>query len=1072
MRCSNSHSKRSKEDMFRCFPANGLLLLLLWFAAFPRIAVHAQEQPQGGAPAQGTMEDVLQASIQAFSQRNYAQAAQLFTQLDSTFGREPEYNEDKFQKVLLPAWGFAAYQTGETQTAIEKFQTFLDNYPDARRGRDFALYTLAQAYAKAGQSSDAAEKYRLFREEFPNRPETGLAWLEESKMLFDQGENQAAYTNLQQLYEDSNIPNRLRIQGRLLSLQRSTQNKDYEQAVSVLLNTPWSVDVMPELAVLAFSSLKIGDHLMDQKRYADALLAYRLVPPRDTLIKIQQRRLNELEREARRVLRNSRNNPNISFWKDYYDSLLGKIKGQLKGLKESEDYTPGFMLRFGQAYLLKKRLEEAWIVFETLTLETEYPKNIRREAQYRWIVTTHTMEDWDNALAIARDFVDRYPDSKLAPRALYMIAKAYQELREYENAIGVLTDLIDGYPDHKLAPRWHFVRGFNHVLMDDNLSAREDFGSYLDLKPKGIIHLQARLWYSLTYHFEGEYKNALSLVNQFLPMTDGRPIEPEVQYRRATMLYALKRYDQALSALNDFLQNHSRHRRAPEATVLRGDVLMGKGKLEKAIAAFKSVGPEAQSLFPYAVFQIGKIYKARAGAWETEHPEQSREQYRLMIEHFQNYIERDDIPEKQRVSEALYKMGKAYEQLGDIQKAFPLFFDALKNYGNDPQESQILQILQALQKLHKAYWRGESNQDVAAQNELLNTKDFMDWIAQQKEVAMQEERYTYYGRLGLFQNKVFKNQDKQNQAKEALFDLWENIPIEAMDALTLGKVGLIVLEELDSPLNARDYLERLLEEYPSAYARAYAFYGMGRIHFDEYKKHLSKDEKVVAEKALDESRRLLSRFRQEMPVHPLHVDVTILYSRVLVASETYEKAHGILQELLRMKQARGRPHARALLQLSQLEEARGDLKKAVAFAQRIYTLYRAYPELLAKSYYRNGQLFEEIDKPGVAYRTYKEMLDDERLNIFPEYVKAEKAFKRLDESLPEEVKNPPEKEEESEENDEKDVDQEKKDAKDSAEQAGSQPADEFGNQTSAVRTPQWGVFQALGSRMIDERRHA
>ena len=49
--------------------------------------------------------------------------------------------------------------------------------------------------------------------------------------------------------------------------------------------------------------------------------------------------------------------------------------------------------------------------------------------------------------------------------------------------------------------------------------------------------------------------------------------------------------------------------------------------------AFAKVGPEAENLFPYAVFQTGKIYRAM-------------EEYKRMADHFERYLGRTDLPEK------------------------------------------------------------------------------------------------------------------------------------------------------------------------------------------------------------------------------------------------------------------------------------------------------------------------------------------------------------------------------------------------------------------------------------------
>ena len=92
-------------------------------------------------------------------------------------------------------------------------------------------------------------------------------------------------------------------------------------------------------------------------------------------------------------------------------------------------------------------------MFEYISLQEAYPTSIREEAHYRWVICAHQLQDWEEALTIARNFVERYPDSKLAPQTLYLIAKAHLEQRRYPESIEVLNDLIQSFPDHPLHGR-------------------------------------------------------------------------------------------------------------------------------------------------------------------------------------------------------------------------------------------------------------------------------------------------------------------------------------------------------------------------------------------------------------------------------------------------------------------------------------------------------------------------------------------------------------------------------------------------------------------------------------------
>ena len=74
--------------------------------------------------------------------------------------------------VLNPAQplydeGMAAYNTGNIDTAIDRFSDVVHYYPHNGLADD-ATYMLGKCYDKKGDSLDAARYYQLFVERFPN----------------------------------------------------------------------------------------------------------------------------------------------------------------------------------------------------------------------------------------------------------------------------------------------------------------------------------------------------------------------------------------------------------------------------------------------------------------------------------------------------------------------------------------------------------------------------------------------------------------------------------------------------------------------------------------------------------------------------------------------------------------------------------------------------------------------------------------------------------------------------------------------------------------------------------------
>lgn len=443
-------------------------------------------------------------------------------------------------------------------------------------------------------------------------------------------------------FSNSSAPDSLKMQGQLKAIQAHLNAGQMDQATARMLNNTWSITTMPELAQLAFSALRCGEYSMATGRYQAALKLFQLVPPKSQLVRLKKEKLDDLKLRIlsgrrRALLATNRHQ------QQYLGRLEQQLTQQLEALETSEDYTPTFYLHYGQCLLFDGQLYKVWLMFEYISLKEAYETSIREEAHYRWVICAHQLQDWEEALTIARNFVERYPDSKLAPQALYLIAKAHLEQRRFSESIDVLNDLIQSFPDHPLHGRWVFTRGFNQVVLEDYEAARTDFARYATEHPQGQLAINSRLWNALTYFFERNYAACIDQLSELRSLDSRHPLYPEILYRLASAHYSARDYEPALETIDDYLKNFARHQRVNEAHVLRGDILMGQGLLEEATASFDSVSWESPDMYLYSLFQRGKIYRAQ-------------EDYPGMVQLFESFLEEDESP-KIRVTEALYWLG-------------------------------------------------------------------------------------------------------------------------------------------------------------------------------------------------------------------------------------------------------------------------------------------------------------------------------------------------------------------------------------------------------------------------------
>jgi TolA-binding protein len=916
----------------------------------------------GGIPsglfAQATLQQTLNATFEAFGNGDYARAYQLTQQLETQFGREPEFRDPDVQRVLLPVAGYSALAAGFPGNAVAPFETFLEQFPDSRQAQ-LVLYALARAYRQTGERREAAETFARFARTFPNSNETPLALMQRIELLYEMDDVAGAEAAVEEFFT-GNFSAQLRFEARLRMLQNAVEREDLNTAGRILLETSWAVDTMPELAILAFQALSIGDHFLRQERFADAVRAYRLVPPRNILIRKQRSQIEFVRENARR----QSTGRSSGIWTEYFTNLLGRLDAQLTALEAMEDYTGGFLLRLGQAYLLGERHREAWLLFRGLAEDESLDKDLREQAHYRWILAAYQMGAYEEALDIAFEYSDRYGDSDLAPAATFMVARTFQEMNRFADAIPVLTDLLDRFPDHPGAGEWLYTRGFNHSMLADYPLARRDFASYIESFSDGPYFLMAKFWHALSHHFERNNTQALAELDALLPLVQQHPLLPEVIYRRANVFYAMRDFDRAEEIIETFLRSYFRHLRAPEARVLLADIRMGQGRLLEAADLFARITPEADQLFYYAVFQAGKIYRAL-------------EDYEGMIRHFTRFIEREDLESPQRISEGLYWIGWAYAQMDQPEQAFPVFLQALERFGDDRDAGEIQNILTALQTLHRRF-QPRLKEDHPDQP-ILQTADFAVWLEAERERLWEERRRTHYGRINLFLARLYRQRGEEEVARGYLFETAGRVPRSRMDAELLAEIGLSLL---DLELAAADrFFNELLERYPRHYERAAAFYAAAR----QLQRAGESEQALV----------WVNRFRTETPMHPLAHRATILRGQIEIDLERFDQAETTFEELLRIRQARGRPHAEALAGLAVLNEKRGQIERAIPYWQRLYTLYRTHTDLVFSAYLESSRLFEQLGDLPAAFRSLQEMMRENRFQGEPGFARAEAEFQRL-----------------------------------------------------------------------------
>ncbi len=905
------------------------------------------------AAASASLPVLLQRGVEAFANGDFQQAAQVFSQMEEDYKNEKAWHKNLLQRKILPLKGYAELKAGFAQDAVKSLNTFLEKFPDEIEQRGEILYSLGLALRHSDRPEEALNRLEEFENENSETVKAQFSKIQRAEILFTLKRSSEGLDLLMSLIEGS-APESLRNQARLRALQQTLSLNLTSAAATILLEKPWGITTMPEIAVLSFSAMELGHQFLTEGNYTQAIRCFRLVLPREILIRTQTERLEHLKNIVVERAPLARSAGKV-FWIDYYQKLISRVTAQLEGLTKTPDYTPALRLHQAQAYLLNKRYHEAWLLCEHLATAPHLTADQTEEAHYRWIFAASGLEEWEDALSIAKSFLERYPKSPLAPEAFYLISQAHLEQRRYAQAIKVFDEIIKYFPDHPMRGRALFTRGFAHTLLENFAEARSDFTHYNNEFPQGHFNVNALLWHALTFFFERQYNQALEELSVLSERQKEHPLYPEILYRKGVTLYAMRQYGPAQTTIKDFTKKFSLHPRFSEALILLGDIYMGQGQLDEAVETYAQISPENQSLFIYATFQTGKILRAL-------------ENYTSLVSHFINYIGNKEQSPPERISEALYWIGWAYIQLDQPQKALPHFTGILGRYGNNPESTVINSTLSALHKLF------------AQQKPPVS---FNDWLEAHRQTALEQNQLTYFSRLTLFLYNR-KKQQKQAEADSLIDQLITKVPLTQLDALGLGKIGQWLYEK--DPEKAFVYFDTLVTNFSQSPHRATAFYGLAHYSY------LAED--------YQETLRWLDKFNRETPGHQLNVQASLLTGKAFLAIGQATDATTQFEKVLRLKAGRGHRHAQALKGLAEAALQLEKNAKAIAYYQRIYTLYRAYPDLVSEAYFKSGLLFEKMGDLQAAKKTFDEMLTNPRLQDATQKAEAEKARERIVSLLP------------------------------------------------------------------------
>ncbi|NOY00907.1 MAG: tetratricopeptide repeat protein [Verrucomicrobia bacterium] len=731
---------------------------------------------------------------------------------------------------------------------------------------------------------------------------------------------------------------------RLHALMKAGMN---DQALMLLRSEYSSLDQMTQVVSFQMQVMELGARFIEEKQYRKALFCLQRVWSKEKLLKHQGTRLIGLRERAARLEKNGERQA-VMF---QIKSIIRRIEREISQLELAENFNSGLRLRVAIAYQTQGRYREAALVMEAMLRQMPADRVVD-SASVALVQCWMQIERWPKVIEAAdlyREKFTLWEGAGHLPEVMFLKAEAYREMKQTQLAAAAYGELVEKFPDHEQAPAALFMQAYMYLIQDDSEGAVYHFDQLRAQYAGHNLIADADYWTGMALSFTSEYAEARAWMQAYLAKHDSakKPAKYKVEarFRLAYCAFALGESEEAIEQFVGFTEENADHVLIDEAWLLLGDAYLGEGEIDRGIATYRRVSPIAKRFFEDAWFKLGKALRLTDRLVE-------------MRAHFAKFLAL--YPDSNRMPEAVYWVGWVDRQSGEVAKAKQIYWQVLKQHGNDAKLLAIEDLIAALPMLYRETGAGE--------------QELLKRLQQLRVAAVARGRRVMALRCAWGVAQIYRQGNKKAY-QVALLDVTPEVDAK-QDA------PRITLDCADAQLAMGNYhvagelYEEVRKWHPRAAGRDRVFAGLGRIA----------EQAGEVKKAIG----FYERFERETASPQRLAEVKLDRARLLVSEKRADEAMGVLNELLENQHASSQIKAQALFEFGELLMSAGEPRKAAAYYERIYVVYGKYRKLVARAYLRRGEALEELALHAEALEVYEELAGRTDLHAFDEFKKAEK----------------------------------------------------------------------------------
>jgi len=898
------------------------------------LCCRAQQQPVAM-----TAHDTLEAGFMAFQTADYKKAESVLDDFLRDYGKSAEARQ--YLDKVLELLSYSQIRLGKFDDALETIGRYLQEYPDGAEAESLSFWQ-GIALLRIEKFDESKSSLEAFLKKYPRsikaddaRYAIGLDMLKNGKYR----ESADYFVNL-----SPQLKPELGYEALTLALYGYVQGDDCDHALDLLLRMDPQSPQASKLAVYHLLALNLGSRLLQKGEDRKSLLALQRVWGRSRILSRQQQKLAELQARQQQLA----NDKNADLYQqNHLAEVIAEIQDEIKQLNKIPDYDTALQFRIAQAYIHLNRYREAYLVLRQMA-DGLPDSGMLMQAQYTMVYCLVYMERWDEVVSAAAEFEKRFPKSPQLALVLYLRAESCRQMEDYAGAYEIFARIGKDFPDSQYAERCAFLAGYVLLMQDKNPEAAAQFQDYIKKYPQGVLLEKAYYWLAMSYHYNKDYDQSRAAQKTYLEHYPKGQYVADSNFRRAQALFNQKNFVAAYKELEACLKQFPKYERLDEVKTQLGDCYFALGEIDRGLAVYQGTSMKDPGLYDYAVFREGQAYK-------------TREEYDKLLALFQKFL--TDRPDSPRLTEALSQIAWYYRSKGDVNKATEIYWQAVRDHGDNPEAVGVEDMLRTLAKYYR---QPDERQKFSIRLQSMAEQE----VAKHPALAARV-------RWMLAQ---LAQKDNPTAADQQMLAIRQGLDLRKLSPLLLADIGDAALR-LGKVDDARECYRTLISWYPTSMLKDRGYAGMGMVaraagNNDEALSYFSLFDKNDFQ-SMEKPRVLRAK-----------ADIYLDQNKPELALEQ-------LEALLAMPITRGRSAVEALYQIGSIRLSLGDAKKAIPYFQRIYVMYSRWSDYTAKAYWNSGQAFEKLNMTEEARRTYREFVSQDNLKQTAEYAKAQERLKAL-----------------------------------------------------------------------------